>query len=44
MVFWWRNIRERGDLEVPGLNGRITLRWIFRKFDTVEWTASIYLG
>ena len=26
--FWWGNLRERDDLEDPGLDGRIILRWI----------------
>jgi hypothetical protein len=29
--FWWGNLRERGHLEDPGIDGRILLRWIFRK-------------
>jgi hypothetical protein len=29
--FWWENVRERGRLEDPGVDGRIILRWIFRK-------------
>ena len=28
---WWGNLRERDRLEDPGLDGRIILRWIFRK-------------
>jgi len=31
--FWWENLRERDHLEDPGINGRIILRWIFRKWD-----------
>jgi len=31
--FWWRNLRERDNLEVRGIDGRITVRWIFRKWD-----------
>jgi hypothetical protein len=27
--FWWRNLKERG----PGVEGRIILRWMFRKWD-----------
>jgi hypothetical protein len=27
------NLRERDHLEDPGLDGRIILRWIFRKLD-----------
>jgi hypothetical protein len=29
--FCWGNLRERDHLEEPGINGRIILRWIFRK-------------
>jgi hypothetical protein len=29
--FWWGNMRERDHLGDPGLDGRIILRWIFRK-------------
>jgi hypothetical protein len=28
--FWWGNLRERGHLGDPGVDGRIVLRWIFR--------------
>jgi len=31
--FWWGNLRERGHLEDPGVDGQIILRWIFRKLD-----------
>jgi hypothetical protein len=30
---WWGNLRERDNLEDPGLDGRIISRWIFRKWD-----------
>jgi len=29
--FWWGNLRERAHLEDYGVDGRIILRWIFRK-------------
>jgi hypothetical protein len=30
--FWWVNLKERDHLEDPGVDGRIILRWIFRKW------------
>jgi len=36
--FWWGNLRERDHLGDPGVDGRIILRWLFRK-----WTGSIWL-
>jgi len=29
--FWSGNLRERGHLEDPGIDGRVILRWIFKK-------------
>ena len=31
--FWWGNLRERGHLEDPGIDGRIILKWILGKWD-----------
>jgi hypothetical protein len=31
--FWYGNLREREDWRDPGLDGRIILRWIFKKYD-----------
>jgi hypothetical protein len=31
--FWWKNLRGKDHLGDPGLDGRIILRWIFRKWD-----------
>jgi hypothetical protein len=31
--FWWINLRARDHLEEPGVDVRIILRWIFRKWD-----------
>jgi hypothetical protein len=30
--FWWGNLKEKDHLQDPGIDGRITLRWIFRKW------------
>jgi hypothetical protein len=30
-------------LEYPGLDERIILRWILRKWDVREWTGSVWL-
>jgi len=31
--FWWGELRESDLLENPGIDERIILRWIFRKWD-----------
>jgi hypothetical protein len=36
-------LREREHLEDPGVDGRIILRWIFRKWDVRAWTGSSWL-
>ena len=36
--FWWGNLRARDHLGDPGVDGRIILRWIFRK-----WSAGMVL-
>jgi hypothetical protein len=41
--FWWGNMRERDHLGDRGLDGRIILRWIFRKWDGGAWTGLIWL-
>jgi hypothetical protein len=32
-VFWWGNLRERDHWGDPGVDGRIILRLIFKKYD-----------
>jgi len=34
---------ERDRLEEPGVDGRIILRWIFRKWDVGAWNGSSWL-
>ena len=41
--FWWGNLRERDYWGVPGVDGRIILRWIFRKCEGVVGTGWSWL-
>ena len=38
--FWWENLRKTDHLGDPGVDGRIILRWIFRKWNVGLWTGS----
>jgi hypothetical protein len=38
--FWWENLTERDQLEDPGVEGSIILRWILKKGDAGVWTGS----
>jgi hypothetical protein len=35
--FWWENLRERDYVVETGVDGRIILRRIFRKWDVGLW-------
>ena len=39
----WGNLRERDYLEDIGVDGRIILRWIFRKWNVRAWAGSSWL-
>ena len=36
--FWWGNLKLRDHLEDPGIDWRVILKWIFRKWDGgIDW-------
>ena len=41
--FWWVNLRETDHMGDPDVDGRIILRWIFRKRNVRVWTGSSWL-
>jgi hypothetical protein len=42
-TFWWGNLRERDQWGDPGLDLRINLKWIFRKWDVGVCTGLRWL-
>ena len=43
MDFCWGDLRERDHLEKADEDGRIILKWIFKKWDGEEWAKLIWL-
>jgi len=41
--FWWGELKGKKHLEDLGVDGRMILRWIFRKWDVWAWTGLIWL-
>jgi len=41
--FWWGSVKEKFHLEDPVVDGRIILKWIFRKWDVGAWTGLVWL-
>jgi hypothetical protein len=42
-VFWSGKLRERDHLEDQSVDGRIILKWIFKKWDEGTWIGLIWL-
>jgi len=41
--FWWKHLKEVDHLKDPSVDGRIILKWIFKKREGV-WTEYIWLA
>jgi hypothetical protein len=41
--FWWGDRRERNHFEDLGVDGRIVLKWIFKKWEGEAWTGLLWL-
>jgi hypothetical protein len=41
--FWLGELKESHNLEDLGIDGRIVLKWIFKKWDEEPWTEFVWL-
>jgi hypothetical protein len=41
--FWWGDLRERDNLGDLGLDVRIILNWISKKWDGEAWSGLVWL-
>jgi hypothetical protein len=41
--FWWGILKERDNLEYPGIDGRTILRWSFQEVGWGTWSGLIWL-
>jgi hypothetical protein len=41
--FWWRGLRERDHVENLGVDVRIILKWIFKRWDWEAWAGLLWL-
>jgi hypothetical protein len=40
--FWWGDLMERDHLEDLGVDKRLVLKWIFRKWDVEAWKRLLW--
>jgi hypothetical protein len=41
--YWWGNLKKRYQWGDPGVDGKMILRWLFRKWNVGEWNDLSWL-